>query len=176
MVSDFHSSQLSGYSTEFLTQADIDYLSEFWLDLDQAQKNWGTLLDQAFECAGEAVRIKPGRSIDICVSGCLFEEEDFIAFSERAVSLGARRFVVIEDKKQRCGGQIERKDFFRFSFPINISWLKLAHSAPIAEDVFQRPIRRFFVLCDNGRLGKYVNNDADHPFELVFEVRPKMLD
>jgi hypothetical protein len=173
MISDFLSSQLSGYEVEFLTQTDINYLNDFWLDLDQIHEKWDVLLSQAFDCTMEDVRIRPGRDIDVRVSGCLFEEEDFSAFSERGIALGAKRFAVIEDRKQKCWNGLELKNCFRFSFPIDISWREIAHAAPIAEDVFQRPIRCFFVLCDNGSMGKYVNNDADHPFEVFFEVRPQ---
>ena len=168
MISDFLSSNLSGYEAEFLTKEDLAYLNKFWLPFDQIREAWGQLLSEAFDCGSENVRIRLGRSVDIRVGGCLFEEDDFSEFSERGIALGAKSFAVIEDGR-RSRNAFESRSSFRFAFPIAISWRELAHAAPISEDVFQRPIRCFFVISDNGKIGKYVDNDADRPFQIIFE-------
>lgn len=170
MISDFLSSNLSGYEAEFLTKEDLAYLNRFWLPFDQIQEVWGMLLSEAFDCSSEGVRIRPGRDVDIRMGGCLFDEDDFLEFSERGLALGAKCFAVIEDGP-RNGDTLESRSSFRFVFPINIPWRELAHAAPISEDVFQRPIRCFFVISDNGKIGKYVDNDADRPSQMYFEDR-----
>ena len=171
MISDFLSSGIFGYQPEFLTREDIEYLEKFWIPIDQIEIKWKKLVDCTFDCSMDKIRIAPESTIDLTMGGCLFEEDDFLEFSARAAAVGAGSFAVIEalDAEDM---QIEPKKFFRFSFPVDVSWQDLAHGAPIAEDVFQRPIRRFFVICDNGRAGKYVDNDADIPFHILFEKIP----
>ena len=59
-------------------------------------------------------------------------------------------------------------NFCRYCYPLNATWDEIANSCAIADDIFMRPIRAYFVVTDNGRLGKYANNDVAKPYDLVF--------
>lgn len=166
MIADFIESNIAGYGPELLTGENSAYLERFWLPFDRLTKVWEPLLSGVFDRSSGRIRVKPGRCVDIRIGGYLFEEDDFAEFSERGAALRARSFSVIEDVNRHC---FESRSFFRFTFPIDISWRELAHAAPISYDVFQRPIRCFFVICDNGRVGKYADNDEDRPFHIYFE-------
>lgn len=48
----------------------------------------------------------------------------------------------------------------------------MVSSCSIADDVFMRPIRTYFVISDSARVGKYVDSDALHPYELFFALQP----
>lgn len=78
---------------------------------------------------------------------------------------------VIEDEGQPHWEGIDREDFLRYAFPVSITWTELAFSCDLADDVFQRPVQAYFVVTDNGRVGKYADADADAPYELRSGMR-----
>lgn len=100
--------------------------------------------------------------------GGIFTEEEFIEFKSISINLGANRFALIEYIGQNDWAAFTSQSFFRFSYPLDVSWVEMANSCSIANNVFMRPIRVFFVITDNGCVGKYVDNDALHPYELFF--------
>lgn len=171
MSMDFFESSIEGYSAEFLTQDDITYLCKYWIDADVLSSKWSSVLTSSFSVRNLDVGIAPGKSVDVRMGGVLFVEDEFKLFKFLAVESGANEFAVIEDVGQQDWGELSQLNFFRFSFPLSVDWGEITKSCQLAEDVFSRPIRAFFVLTDNGQIGKYVNNDADPPYELFFEQK-----
>ena len=170
MSMEFIESSLEGYGADFLTPEDMRYLHRYWLTTNDLKSKWGEILKYSFVVRDSEVSIAPGRAVDVRMGGVLFVENEFIAFKSSAIQSGAKEMVVIEDIGQQNWSEILSLSFFRFSFPLSIGWDGIAKSCPLAEDVFLRPIRAFFVVTDNGRTGKYVNNDADPPYEILFET------
>lgn len=168
MMVDFIESGMPGYEEEFLDHSDRHYLSRFWLDADVLAKEWADVLDRSFVIKGKNVSIAPVKDVDVRMGGVLFVEEEFKEFKRLALQSGATNFVVIEDVGQQSWRQIESPSFFRFCYPLNSTWDEIANSCAIADDIFMRPIRAYFVVTDNGRLGKYANNDVAQPYDLVF--------
>src|SRR5690606_5948090 len=161
-------SGMSGYEEEFLDNSDRHYLSRFWLDADVLAKKWADVLGRSFVIKGKNVSIAPMRDVDLRMGGVLFVEEEFECFKRLALQSGATNFVVVEDVGQQSWKQIASRSFFRFCYPLNATWDEIANSCAIADDIFMRPIRAYFVVTDNGRLGKYANNDVAQPYDLVF--------
>ena len=170
MSDDFIQSGLPGYGSCDLTPGDIDYLSRYWLSLDELANKWSFILDSSFVRLSKGISIEPGRVVDMRRGGLLFDEPEFALFVKDANKLGARRFAVIEDIGQSDWVANVDRSFFRFSYPLAIPWEDMTRSCPLAEDVFLRPIRCFFVVLDNGIIGKYVNSDAEIPYEMVFKL------
>lgn len=167
-MNDFYESGIPGYEEEFLKYADRQYLNQFWLDVDVLVKEWGDVLDRSFVISGKCVSIAPVKDVDVRRGGVLFAEEEFKQFKRLALQSGAKNFVVVEDIGQQDWREITVRSFFRFSYPLVTTWDEVASSCSIAEDIFLRPIRAYFVVVDNGQLGKYANNDAEKPYDLVF--------
>lgn len=165
---DFWESGISGYDEEFLSHSDRYYISHFWLNADTLVKEWADVLDRSFVIKGTNVSIAPVKDVDVQRGGVLFVEEEFNKFKRLAIKSGAKNFVVIEDVGQQNWRKILDKSFFRFSYPLSITWKEIANSCAIADDIFLRPIRAYFVVTDNGRLGKYTNNDVTHPYDFFF--------
>jgi len=165
---DFLNSNIHGYSPDDLSSSDCEYIEKYWIESPDLKNSWGILLDAAFKRSPSSVSIQFGRTVDIKRGGLIFDEPEFHVFSDLAKKTGAIKFAVVEDVEQSDWDIINDNSFFRFSYPVDISWNEMVRSCPLADDVFLRPIRCFFVILDNGAIGKYVNNDAETPYELTF--------
>lgn len=168
MRNDFYRSGIPGYGKESLDYPDCHYLDRFWVDAGTLVETWADVLERSFVVRGKNISIAPMKDVDVRMGGVLFVEEEFKEFKHLALQSGATNFVVIEDVGQKNWKKLESHSFFRFAYPLSVGWGEIAHSCAIAEDIFTRPIRAYFVVTDNGRLGKYANNDADRPYELIF--------
>lgn len=170
MNDDFAVSGLDGYASESLDEDTVRYLDRYWIDRQCLENEWAELIVSVFKRSEGSISIAPDNRVKHHLGGILFTKEEFHAFVERAKMIGAIRFVVIEDVGQANWDLLRETNFFRFSYPIDVGWDEMTHSSILAEDVFGRPIRCFFVITDNGKLGKYTNNDADPPYDLMFET------
>lgn len=165
---DFQSIGIVGYGEVSLDELDIYYLEKYWLNLESLVSYWAGLLDQAFIVNRDGPEIRCQSNMEYRPGGVLFTEQEFLDFKRLSIDLGAKSFAVIEYIGQSEWVDFSSRSFFRFAYPLDVSWSEMTSSCPIADDVFMRPIRAFFVISDNGRIGKYVDSDAFHPYELFF--------
>lgn len=170
MSRDFIDSRLGAYAAERLGDRTIQYLDRYWMDRGHLEDQWGPLLETVFTRSSGKVSVAGGYQVDFLQGGILFTEDEFQAFAAQARRAGARRFAVVEDVGQDRWYALEAMDFFRFAYPLDVDWNEMTRSCLVAEDVFERPIRCFFVITDNGKVGKYANNDAERPYDLVFHA------
>lgn len=175
MTTDFINSRLDGYDLDDLKPSDVHYLKNFWIGIDELKTIWAPVLSDAFLQTSGVVSINAPYSVNREMGGVLFDESEFDRFKLDAEISGATRFAVIEDIGQESWQTLHDPAFFRFAYPIDITWSEMALSCALAEDVFLRPIRCFFVVLENGHAGKYVNSDAEAPCELVFTAATKAL-
>lgn len=175
MTTDFINSKLDGYALDDLKSSDVRYLKNFWISIDELSTVWGAVLSGAFSQTSGVVSINAPYSVNRKMGGVLFDESEFDRFKLDAEVSGATRFAVIEDIGQESWQTFNDPAFFRFTYPIDITWNEMALSCALAEDVFLRPIRCFFVVLENWHGGKYVNSDAEAPYELIFTAAAKSL-
>lgn len=168
MNMDFSESAIPDYRKDQLTPEDLAYLNAYWLDRDALSSKWGSTLAASFVVKGQSVGIAPGNLVDVRMGGILFIDEEFEEFRSLALEAGASEVAVIEDIGQQDWNRLTHLGFFRFSFPLSLDWRQVSAACSLAEDVFLRPIRAFFVVTGNGAVGKYANNDADPPYEFFF--------
>lgn len=171
MIDDFLSSRIVGYSANNVDESTERYIRKYWIERVSLCTDWANILKTSFVRFSEAISVASHCSVESKVGGIIFTEEEFSDFVLQVEAVGADRFAVIEDIGQKDWRQLTVYDFFRFAYPPDISWGEMTRSCALADDVFGRPIRCFFVTTDNGRFGKYVNNDAETPYELVFHAK-----
>ncbi len=169
MTPDFLDSAIDGYAPDSLDRSTIQYLENYWINRESFEQDWAHLFVSAFRRVSGKVSVASG-SVDFLQGGTVFVKEEFLAFIARAEESGATRFAVVEDIGQSNWSALKSFDFFRFSYPVGIGWDEMTKSSILAQDIFERPIRCFFVITDNGAVGKYANNDADPPYDLVFHA------
>ncbi|WP_312706207.1 hypothetical protein [Stenotrophomonas sp.] len=166
-MSDFYSSNINGYGSRVLDERSKRYVEKYWLSIDGLMRGWVGALNKRFNTEAQDSAVVKGAVSHLRPGGVLFEKRDFIEFTSLSIASGAKEFSVVEFIGQKRWGEGGRA-FFRFVYPLDVSWADMVRSSPIADDVFMRPIREYFVISDNASVGKYVNNDADSPYELVF--------
>lgn len=165
---DFEPSQITGYEGATLDEANTLYLRNYWLNIDDLVRDWAGVLDRSFELGKGRAGVSPDLNAEARLGGVLLTDDEFVEFKRLAIESGATRFAVVEYVGQDQWKSYTSLDFFRFSYPLDISWAELACSCSIADDVYMRPIRVYFLVTDNGRVGKYADSDAARPYELFF--------
>ena len=174
-MNDFMESGIQYYDPELLGPSDRHYIQSYWLNYSRLAETWVDVLERVFVVRESSICISPLFEVRVNSGGLLFVEEEFKKFKRVATREGAKNFVVIEDIGQQSWSHPTNFAFFRFCYPLNITWNELAKSCTIAEDMFLRPIRKYFVITNDGRHGKYANQDAEQPYELEFIVVDPMV-
>lgn len=170
MNHDFLASEIDGYKSWLLEEQTVRYIDLYWINRETLERDWATRIESVFKRTADKVSIAEGYVVDFLQGGILFTKEEFAAFVARSKATGATKFAVVEDIGQRDWHALQEFDFFRFSYPIDIDWGEMTRTGMLARDVFERPIRCFFVITDNAKTGKYTNNDASSPYDIVFHA------
>jgi len=165
---DFSLSNITGYEGCALGELEVKYLDKYWMSVGGLTENWAGVLARAFVLKAGGPEVSFFHQAQWRPGGVLFTEEEFAEFTRLASRTGAQRFAIVEYVGQKQWSDFISGSFFRFSYPLDVSWSEIACSCAIADDVFMRPIRSYFVITDNGLAGKYVDSDALHPYEIVY--------
>lgn len=168
MMLDFIKNTPSGYIASSLSENDVNYINNYWVSEDGFFNYWSTIIGSCFHDDGVGVKVSQAKQWHAALGGVIFEEEEFELFKEAAKTGGAQQFCVVEEIGGLNWSRYLGAKFFRFNFPVEIEWEEMTRSSVVAADVFLRPVRRFFVVVDNGLMGKYVNNDDEVPYEIIF--------
>lgn len=171
MIQDFLRSSIPGYDTADLDGDLVKYIEKYWIDSERLIQTWAWIIESRFvRSTTGIVSVAAGCSTEVRCGGLIFEENEFLDFRSDAKRNGSQEFAVIEDVGQSQWISLRDFNFFRFFYPVDVSWSEMTRSSTVAEDIFGRPIRCFFVVTRDGKFGKYVNNDADMPYDIVFRA------
>lgn len=168
MMLDFIKNAPPDYVASDLGERDVNYINRYWISEERFFSYWSAIIGACFHDDEVGVKVSQAKQWYTGLGGVIFEEDEFELFKEAAKAGGAQQFCVIEEIGGLNWSRYLGAKFFRFDFPVDIEWDEMARSSVIAADVFLRPIRRFFVVVDNGLMGKYVNNDDEVPYEMIF--------
>jgi hypothetical protein len=141
------------------------YLDKYWLTKDEYESFWlrvkGTIFNPDFQSLPEKVFRKEFELIPL-IGGAIFSAEDFDAFKACLKETGDEHFVIV----QNTYGE-ENPIAFRMKFPADISWDELVSGNYISTVLFEMFHNDYFIFGDSGVWGKYVENDADPPLDLI---------
>lgn len=169
--SDFIDTMTSKVNISTYGDVEINYLDHYWITREELLLKWCDVLCDAFDILTTDSRNKVKRKelMDIRATSYLFDDESaFNRLIEAGRISGATSFAIVEDIGEMNFHNLDDWGFFRISFNIDSSWDNLSNGSGVAYDIFRRPIRSFFVISDNGCVGKYVDNDAENSFEVFF--------
>lgn len=146
--------------------ASLKYIESSWI-AEPHIAPWVSAITSIFDRAGGVIGVRSGFVVRRSGSSLLFEKEGYERFTLWAQKVAAERFCVIEDDLSPSLYEIRGLHCLRYGFEVGADWEWLTNSCDAAIDLFQRPIRQFFVVTDNGMLGKYCDNDSENSFELL---------
>lgn len=106
-------------------------------------------------------------------AGLIFTKEYFEIFKKLFQIVGDTYFIIIEDYDVNNPPH-ESGPFLRFKYPIDITWSELQQNTDIdilaegiSYELFQRPVRNYFVFGDSGKWARYIGNDYIETKEIL---------
>lgn len=121
---------------------------------------WQKSLSRMFIGNSETSRVfrLPYQTIPV-EGGILFEENEYRLLSQCSYSIGDQYLIVAEDDSNRQNDRILLK------IPVDTTWSELMEGGDLSFDIFDRPIRNYFVFTNSEAWGKYAGNDFDPPLD-----------
>lgn len=93
--------------------------------------------------------------------GILFFEEEFSLLQRCLEKTSDKWLLVIEDSPLKHTNRLLLK------FPYDIKWESLMSGGMLSFEIFERPIRNYFVFGDSQLWGKYVGSDYEKPQDVL---------
>ena len=144
------------------------YLERYWLNMNELtfwedkkltifSENFKSLPDKLFKDDFKSIVMK---------GGLIFVEEDYNILRECMKTCGDKNFVIIEDYNESSPPH-KSGPSLRFRYPVSALWNELKIHDGICYELFERPVRNYFVFGDSGLWGKYVANDYHYPVDIL---------
>ena len=154
----------------------IAYLDRYYLPREEYENTWKSKQETVFMDIKKwlpNIMFKPDYMIHPKRGGCLFMEEDFLAFQKGLQNIGEEYFIVIEHESWQCPHYEER---LNFRFPVSISWHDMLTSGVyISSSLCNESYNGYFLFGENSGWGMYAENDYDAPLVLL-GVKPQYKD
>jgi hypothetical protein len=145
------------------------YLNKFWLDREEFNKYWlkikNNIFNPDFKLIPEPVFNTNYENI-ILKGGSVLYKDEFERLQSCMQITGDKYFIIFEDYDEKYPPNNSGHPY-RLKFQINILWEDIMSGAELSSDIFQRPIRNYFIFGDSGQWGKYVANDYEYPLDIT---------
>lgn len=166
MIKEFQN-QLTAYSFPESIEGTLEYLEKYWLQEQEYLSTWKEVQSSIFilDLKFPEMIINPEFRFFPRQGGLLFEQEEFELLKECTKESKDKSLFIIEDYNEFSPPH-ESGPLLRFKYPINLTWSEINAGEGISYELFQRPVRNYFVFGDSGKWGKYVANDFDIPAEI----------
>lgn len=166
MIIEFQN-QLTAYSFPESTEDTLVYLEKYWLQEQEYLSIWKEVQSTIFnlDLKFPEMIINSGFKLLPRQGGLLFEQEEFELLKECIKESKDNSLFIIEDYNE-LNPPHESGPLLRFKYPVDLTWNEINVGEGISYELFQRPVRNYFVFGDSGKWGKYVANDFDVPTEV----------
>jgi hypothetical protein len=144
------------------------YFEKYWLAKGEYKQKWLSIQEGIYDVSGPNfpdVRFRSGFEVITIGGGRVFTEEDFSLLKECIQEAGDSYFVVVEhvDEDNPHHGEPP----LRFRYPSSVTWDELMAGGYVSQELFETPLKEYFVFGDTGTWGKYVANDYIYPLDLI---------
>jgi hypothetical protein len=162
-----YQNQVDAYSFPDNIKETQEYLGRYWLQEQEYLSKWKNVqglifqLDKVFP----NMVIKSEFELLVRQGGLLFEQEEFELLKD-CIRLSKDNFLFIIEDYDELNPPHESGPLLRFKYPTNIAWSEINIGEGISYELFQRPVRNYYVFGDSGKWGKYVANDFDTPVDI----------
>lgn len=169
-----YQNQLNFFAFSDTFQQTQEYLERYWLTNSELHQKWLKIKNSIYfkDLNPFEYRIfKLNFEIIIQKGGLIFTKDEFKKLQSCMKKTGDASFVIIEDYDEFNLSDSSILPL-RFKYKANISWHemninKFKISEGICYELFQRPVRNYFVYGDSGKWGKYVANDYLYPLDFI---------
>jgi hypothetical protein len=161
-----HIDKYKGYSTD--TEPIEKYLEKYWLDKKDLNEFWlsikNTIFNDPLDFPSKVIK----DNFDVIINLDLL-----VLYQEKLESLvacmkvtGDKYFVVVEDYDEDNPPHTDGPSY-RLKFPVDITWDEITSGSWESYQVFDRPVRNYFVFGDSGKWGFYAGNDYPEELEIM---------
>lgn len=165
MIEDFQN-QLEAYAFPGSVEKTREYLRKFWLPRQEYLFKWESIQTLLFSANKfPEVVFNPDYELLACKGGFVFVQQEFELLKECIESTKDSHILIVEDYNE-ADPPHESGPLLRFKYPANLMWDEINLGEGISYELFQRPVRNYYVFGDSGRWGKYVANDFDVPIDI----------
>lgn len=154
---------LRAWGEEEFGKKEEEFLRKYLLsDVDYKQA-WEKKLQSIFSSSLDfpSKLFNEGYQTVSLMGGIIFSKDEFFQLQRCFEKTGDKWLLIIEDNAEEGSAIVKLK------FPIKIEWHDLLGGGAISFEVFERPIRNYFVFGDTGLWGKYVGSDFDPPEDIL---------
>jgi hypothetical protein len=160
--------QLNFYYEDESREQTASYFEKYWLDRKEYIDKWLPIQNTIYDGAGNVfpdVKFKSEFEIIALRGGLIFTEEGFALLQQCMLQIGDSHFVIVENANEYEPHHGE--PILRFKYPANITWDELTSGGYVSLELFQIPVKEYFVFGDTGTWGKYVANDYVYPLDII---------
>lgn len=143
------------------------YLNKYWLPRQEYLSTWKDVQSCIFsENEFPQMVFRPGIELIVRMGGLLFNQDEFKLLKECLRNTNDKFIIIVEDYNE-INPPHDSGPILRFKYPISATWEEINIGDGISYELFQRPVRNFFVFGDTGNWGKYIANDYELPLEVL---------
>ena len=165
MIEDYQP-QLETYAFPESIEATRKYLRKYWLSKQEYLSKWKSVQSRVFsEKEFPKMVFNQGYQRLICKGGMLIEQTEFELLKECFQLTNDSYLIIVEDFNE-LDPPHDSGPLLRFRYPVNITWEEINIGEGISYELYQRPIRNFFVFGDTGNWGKYAANEHEFPLDI----------
>ncbi len=160
--------QLRFYVEEETRTQTTSYFEKYWLPKNEYLDIWLPIQQTIYDVSGSRfpdIRFRSGFEIITLRGGRVFTEEDFSLLKECMKDTCDSYFVVVEHVEEDNPDHGEPP--LRFRYPSSITWDELVAGGLVSQELFESPLKEYFVFGDTGTWGKYVANDYIYPLDII---------
>jgi hypothetical protein len=171
MMCDYEA-QLKTFSDSSTRPEAEAYLEQYWLNWEIYESQWRAVQRNVFDQMAKRLpdmmflsgfNIFPLEGLNVFTS-----EEDFLSLQEFMRRCGDEYFAIIQNESVVYRIWYGKDDWrthppLRFKYPVGVSWDELMSGASVSMEVFDWAYKAYFVFCDSGNWGRYVENEYEHP-------------
>jgi hypothetical protein len=153
-----------------------EYMKKYWLNRQELNTTWLPIKNSVFTHDFHYPDQVFNTSFDTIISIGFFAlaEDDLKQFQECIKVTGDKYFVLVEDYDEEIDPVVvnDGRDKYtqistRLKYPSDISWEEIKSGDWFSKEVFEGPVRDFFIFGDSGLWGKYAGNDQEYELDII---------
>lgn len=128
----------------------INYLNQFWTDpkgLEGWDRRKNDFPNEKHETINE-------------IGGLVFTKEEFLQMKKFMVDCGDTYFILIEDNPKS-------DIIISLKFPVAITWKEMTNGGWLSYEIFERPIKRYYLFGDSKKWFRTIDNDEELPVQVT---------
>ncbi|NMC37143.1 MAG: hypothetical protein GYA41_02335 [Bacteroidales bacterium] len=144
-----------------------NYLQKYWLTEDEYLNKWKSIQTLIFSLSEVFPKMVFNSGIELLLlkGGLLFVKNEFETLRKCLRTTNDKYFIIIEDFDELKPPH-ESGPLIRLKYPVDVTWEEINIGDGLSYELYQRPIRNYFVFGDSGNWGKYVANDYKYPLDI----------